>query len=192
MKPISNMTPISSTRDRELTATRDVLLPGSSDHSLRTLLYNLFTIGNRLEEVRRYLGACIGLSGPQFSLLMAIQELEGEHGVSVGKLASYLHVAGTFVTAESAKLTQKQFIEKRSEPRDRRVSLLRVTPAGARAIGELLPEIRNINDTFFELESSPSFVSLCRAAERIEQGSRKVLSRIEAERTLSTVGSLAL
>ena len=96
MKRISSMTPISSTRDRGLTATREVLLPGGSDHSLRTLLYNLFTIGNRLEEVRRYLGAGIGISGPQFTLLMAIRELEGEHGVSVGKLASYLHVAGTF------------------------------------------------------------------------------------------------
>src|ERR1035438_10176778 len=144
------MTPTLSTPDRELTATRDILLPEGSDHQLRTLLYNLFTIGTRLEEVRRYLGSCIGLSGPQYSLLMAIQELEGVDGVSVGKIASYLHVAGTFVTAESAKLAQKKdYIEKRCDRRDRRVSLLRVRPAGRKAIELLLPEVQHINDTFF-------------------------------------------
>lgn len=178
MKPISNMTPTSSTPDRELTATRSILLPAGSDHALRTLLYNLFTIGTRMEEVRRYLGSCVGISGPQFHLLMAIQELQGAMGVSVGKIAAYLHVAGTFVTAESAKLAQKDYIEKRPDPRDRRVSLLRVRPAGAKAIERLLPELRHINDTFFELESREGFESLCRAADRMVEGSRRVMSLI--------------
>jgi DNA-binding MarR family transcriptional regulator len=178
LKHISNMTPTSSTPDRELTATREILLPDHSDHALRTLLYNLFTIGTRMEEVRRYLGSCIGITGPQFSLLMAIRELEGLDGVSVGRIAAYLHVAGTFVTAESAKLAGKDYIEKRSDPRDRRVSLLRVRPVGAKAIEQLLPEVRQVNDTFFELESREGFDSLCRAADRMVEGSRRVLTLI--------------
>jgi DNA-binding MarR family transcriptional regulator len=190
LKRISNMTPTSSTPDRELTATRDILLSSGSDHALRTLLYNLFTIGTRMEEVRRYLGACIGISGPQFSLLMAIQELQGANGVSVGKIAAYLHVAGTFVTAESAKLARKDYIEKRANPRDRRVSLLRVRPAGTRAIERLLPDLRNINDTFFELESREGFESLCRAADRMVEGSRRVLSLIHSvEQAVSPAGT---
>jgi DNA-binding MarR family transcriptional regulator len=163
LKHISNMTPTLLPPDRELTATREILLPDHSDHALRTLLYNLFTIGTRMEEVRRYLGSCIGITGPQFSLLMAIRELEGLDGVSVGTIAAYLHVAGTFVTAD---------------PRDRRVSLLRVRPAGAKAIEHLLPEVRQVNDTFFELESREGFDSLCRAADRMVEGSRRVLSLI--------------
>ena len=193
MKRISNMTPTSSTPDREPTATRDILLPGGSDHALRKLLYNLFTIGTRMEDVRRYLGSRIGISGPQFSLLMAIQELQCPNGinvgVSVGKIASYLHVAGTFVTAESAKLALKDYIEKRADPRDRRVSLLRVRPAGAKAIGSLLPEVRNINDTFFELESSEGFESLCRAADRMVDGSQRVLSLISVGQAVSPAGA---
>lgn len=183
MKRTSNMTPTSSTPDREPTATRDILLPGGSDHALRKLLYNLFTIGTRMEDVRRHLGSRIGISGPQFSLLMAIQELQGQTGVSVGKLAAYLHVAGTFVTAESAKLARKDYIEKRADPRDRRVSLLRVRPAGAKAIGSLLSEVRTINDTFFELESSEGFESLCRAADHMVEGSQRVLSLMRQEKS---------
>ena len=188
MKPISNTTRISSTPDRQLTATRDILLPGGSDHALRTLLYNLFTIGTRMEDVRRYLGSRIGISGPQFSLLMAIQELQGTTGVSVGKIAAYLLVAGTFVTAESAKLARKDYIEKRADPRDRRVCLLRVRPAGTKAIERLLPELQHVNDTFFALESREGFESLCRAAGRMVEGSRQVLSLIRDE-TVRSAGA---
>ena len=188
MKPISNTTRISSTPDRQLTATRDILLPGGSDHALRTLLYNLFTIGTRMENVRRYLGSRIGISGPQFHLLMAIQELQGARGVSIGKIAAYLHVAGTFVTAESAKLVQKDYIEKHNDPHDRRVSLLRIRPTGTKAIERVLPVVRQINDTFFELESREGFESLCRAAGRMVDGSRQVLSLIRDE-TVRSAGA---
>jgi MarR family transcriptional regulator, organic hydroperoxide resistance regulator len=168
-----------------LTATREILLPNGSDHALRNVLYNLFTIGNRMEEVRRYLGATIGITGPQFSLLMAVLELQGVTGVSVGKIADYLHVAGTFVTAESAKLAQIDYVEKRTDPRDRRVSLLRVLPKGMTAIESLLPELQHTNDTFFELESREGFESLCSAADRLVDGSRKVLTRIRENATRS-------
>jgi DNA-binding MarR family transcriptional regulator len=161
-----------------LTATREILLPGGSDHALRTLLYNLFTIGTRMEEVRRYLGSCIGISGPQFSLMMAVVELQGVTGASVGTIADYMHVAGSFVTAESAKLAKKDYLEKRTDPRDRRVSLLRVRPAGMTAIDSLLPELQQINDTFFELESLEEFEALCRGADRLVAGSRRVLPQI--------------
>jgi DNA-binding MarR family transcriptional regulator len=189
LKPILNTTPTSSMPSAPpLTATREILLPGGSDHALRTLLYNLFTIGNRMEEVRRYLGSCIGISGPQFSLLMAVLELQGATGVSVGKIADYLHVAGTFVTVESAKLAQKGYLEKRTDPRDRRVSLLRVRPAGMDAINSLLPELQQINDTFFELESSEGFEALCGAANKLVDGSLRVLSLIR-DSALRSVGT---
>jgi DNA-binding MarR family transcriptional regulator len=188
LKRTLNTTPTLSTRNAPpVTATREVLLNDGSDHALRSLLYNLFTIGNRMEEVRRYLGSCIDISGPQFSLLMAVLELQGSTGVSVGKIADYLHVAGTFVTAESAKLAQKDYLEKRTDPRDRRVSLLRVRPAGLAAIDKLLPGLQQINDMFFELESKEGFEALCDAATRLVDGSMRVLTLIR-QNALKSVG----
>jgi DNA-binding MarR family transcriptional regulator len=188
LKRTLNTTQTLSTRNAPpVTATREVLLRDGSDHALRSLLYNLFTIGNRMEEVRRYLGSCIDISGPQFSLLMAVLELQGSSGVSVGKIADYLHVAGTFVTAESAKLAQKDYLEKRTDPRDRRVSLLRVRPAGLAAIDKLLPELQQVNDMFFELESREGFDALCDAADRLVDGSMRVLSLIR-HNALKSVG----
>jgi DNA-binding MarR family transcriptional regulator len=188
LKHTLNTTPTLSTRNAPpVTATREVLLTDGSDHALRSLLYNLFTIGNRMEEVRRYLGSCIDISGPQFSLLMAVLELQESSGVSVGKIADHLHVAGTFVTAESAKLAQKDYLEKRTDARDRRVSLLRVRPAGMAAIDRLLPELQQINDMFFEVESREGFEALCDGAERLVDGSRRVLSLIR-QNALKSVG----
>src|SRR5271169_722751 len=101
-----------------LSTTRPVLLSGKSDHSFRELVYNFLTVANRLEEVRRHLGSRIGITGPQYSLMMAIAELQGSTGVSVGRVDGYLHVAGTFVTAESGKLSRKRYIHKSSDPGD--------------------------------------------------------------------------
>jgi hypothetical protein len=58
------------------------------------------------------------------------------------------------------------------------VSLLRVRPEGAKAIERLLPEVQQVNDTFFELESREGFESLCGAANLMVEGSRRVLSAI--------------
>jgi len=90
-----------------LSATRSALLSGRSDHSFRELLYNFFTVASRLEEIRRHLGSRIDLSGPQYTLMMAVAELQGAEGVSVGRVARYLHVTGTFVTVETGKLSKK-------------------------------------------------------------------------------------
>ena len=101
-----------SARIRSLTATRPALLPGGSDHDLRKLLYDVFTVGARLEEIRRELAARINLSGPQFTIMTAIAELEGSKGVSVGQVAEYLHVTQSFITVESGKLAQRGYIGK--------------------------------------------------------------------------------
>src|ERR1039458_8832458 len=102
------------------TATSPILTSGKSDHSLRKLVYDFFTVGARIEDVRRHLGNRIGITGPQYSLMMAVAELQGTDGVSVGRVAEYLHVTGTFVTSESGKLSKKGFLRRspdRSEER---------------------------------------------------------------------------
>ena len=158
------------------TVTRRVLLPGGSDRAFRKLLYDFFTVANRIGGTRRHLGARIGLTGPQFSMLMAIAELEGAAGVSVGRVADYLHVAPTFVTAESGKLLRKGYLGKRPDAADRRVSRLRIRRAGRSALGSLIPLLQHVNDVFFDLESRAQFETLCRALDRMVASSLRALA----------------
>ena len=165
-------------RTHSLTVTRPTLLIGQSDEAFRKLLYNFFTIANRMDEIRRYLGARIGVSGPQCSLMTAVAELQGSTGVSVRKVAAYLHVSGPFVTTESGKLAAKGYIHRRPDPEDLRVSLLRLSPEGRKALKSLLPELRQINDLFFDLESKEQFEMLCRTFDRLVETSRWALALV--------------
>jgi DNA-binding MarR family transcriptional regulator len=165
-----------------LTATSPILVSGKSDHSLRKLLYDFFTVSARLETVKRYLGERLGLTGPQYTIMMAVAELQGKIGVSVGRVGEYLHVTGPFVTMESGKLIKKGFLERRSDLQDRRVSLLSVAPNGAQALQSLFPELQQINDVFFELGSRPEFERLCKTLEKLVGNSQRALALINATR----------
>ena len=165
-----------------LTATSPILVSGKSDHSLRKLLYDFFTVSARLETVKRYLGERLGLTGPQYTIMMAVAELQGKIGVSVGRVGEYLHVTGPFVTMESGKLIKKGFLERRSDLQDRRVSLLSVAPNGAQALQSLFPELQQINDVFFDLGSRPEFERLCKTLEKLVGNSQRALALINATR----------
>jgi len=164
------------------TATSPILTSGKSDHSLRKLVYDFFTVGARIEDVRRHLGNRIGITGPQYSLMMAVAELQGTDGVSVGRVAEYLHVTGTFVTSESGKLSKKGFLRRSPDRQDKRLSLISIAPNGQEALDSLFPELQQINDVFFELDARADFEELCRLLERLVSNSQRALALINATR----------
>ncbi len=163
-----------------VTATNPILTSGRADHSLRKLLYDFFTVGARLEDVRRHLGTKVDLTGPQYSLMMAVAELQGSDGVNVSRVADYLHVTGTFVTAESGKLFKKGFLKKRPDVVDKRFSLLSIAPKGQAALNSLFPLLQQINDIFFELDSRGEFERLCEVLEKLVGNSQRALALIHA------------
>jgi MarR family transcriptional regulator, organic hydroperoxide resistance regulator len=165
-----------------LTASSPILVSGKSDHSLRKLLYDFFTVSARMETVKRYLGERLGLTAPQYTIIMAVAELQGKIGVSVGRVGEHLHVSGPFVTMESGKLLKKGFLERNSDLQDRRLSLLSLSPTGAKALQSLFPELQQINDVFFELGSRAEFERLCKTLEKLVGNSQRALALINATR----------
>jgi MarR family transcriptional regulator, organic hydroperoxide resistance regulator len=165
-----------------LTATSPILVSGNSDHSLRKLLYDFFTVSARMETVRRYLGERVNITVPQYSIMMAVAELQGKIGVSVGRVSEYLHVTGPFVTMESGKLFKKGFLEKNPDLQDKRLSLLSLAPQGSKALQSLVPGLQQINDVFFELDSRAEFERLCKTLDKLVGNSQRALALINATR----------
>src|ERR1039458_248520 len=165
-----------------LTATSPILVSGKTDHSLRKLLYDFFTVSARMETVKRYLGERLNLTGPQYTIMMAVAELQGKAGVSVGRVGEYLHVTGTFVTMESGKLLKKGLLEKHPDHHDGRVSLLSLAPEGVKALQSLFPQLQQINDVFFELDSRAEFERLCKTLEKLVGNGQRALALINATR----------
>jgi DNA-binding MarR family transcriptional regulator len=164
------------------TITLKILKTGASNHAFRKLLYDFFTVSSRMEEVRSHIGKTLQISGPQFTLMIAVAELEEEKGVSVGRVGEYLHVTGTYITIESGKLRKKGYLIKETSPIDRRVTLLSLTPKGVEALQAIAPELQKINDTFFNLGSRSEFNFLCKLLDRLVDNGQRAVDLIRVPR----------
>jgi len=162
------------------TTSRRALLKGGSDRDFRALVHDLLTVSSRMELVRGHLGARMGVSGPQYSVLVAIAHLQGDGGVSVGDLAEALHVSNAFIASETGKLAQRRLVHKLVNPHDRRGVLLSIAPAGRIEIGKIGEEIRAINDLFFGALDAKGFAALSAAVGALVTSSRKAIQYVSA------------
>ncbi|HEY7664950.1 MAG TPA: MarR family transcriptional regulator [Xanthobacteraceae bacterium] len=162
------------------TVTCGALLEKGSDRRFRALVNDLFTIANRMELVRTHLGRRMGISGPQYSVLIAVAHLQGERGVSVGAVAQAMHVSSAFIAAESGKMAKLGLLLKRPNPDDRRGVLLSLAPAGRLKIDRVSVEIRAINDLFFGALDGVAFAALSEAAQALVKGSGKAVHYVAA------------
>lgn len=142
----------------QLTVSRPELLMDGSDRAFRQLVHDTLAFAARIQEVRSRLGALIGLSGAQYTILVAIAHLQGrEGGVGVNLLAEHLHLSGAFVTIEVNKLVAAELVVKEVNPEDRRRVLLTITPKAGQLLDDLTTVQRPVNDTLFECLSAEDF-----------------------------------
>jgi DNA-binding MarR family transcriptional regulator len=130
-----------------------------------------------MEQVREHLGERMGLTGPHYSVLMAVARLQGRAGVAVGALARQLHVSSAFIATETGKLAQAGFLRKRP---DRRGVLLKLTRAGRVLIDRHAGEICAVNDLFFAGLTQRSFAAMSRASAELVLSSEHALRRAQA------------
>jgi MarR family transcriptional regulator, organic hydroperoxide resistance regulator len=157
------------------------LLRAGSDRVFQKLVFNLFTISARIEQIRVHFASRMGISGPQYSLLRAVASLQGKEGIRIGVVAEHLHVTSTFVTAQSGVLAQRGLLRKKEDATDRRVSLLSLTLKGKRLVDEIIEEVRPINDVFFGGLHNGEFEALSAILERLVDSSRNAIVRISSQ-----------
>ncbi|MFF7972574.1 MarR family transcriptional regulator [Streptomyces sp. NPDC007905] len=79
-----------------------------------------------------------GLSRPEFDLLGALRRTG--HELTPGELARETFSSGAAVTKRLKQLTERGLVERRGDPRDRRVAHLRLTEAGRDLVDGVLPD----------------------------------------------------
>lgn len=183
-KPRASLTPAIEADEESWrlppTVSRPPLLERGSDGRFRQLVADLFTIAVRMEQVREHLGERMGLTGPHYSVLMAVARLQGRAGVAVGALARQLHVSSAFIATETGKLAQAGFLRKRPNRHDRRGVLLKLTRAGRVLIDRHAGEICAVNDLFFAGLTQRSFAAMSRASAELVLSSEHALRRAQA------------
>ena len=121
-------------------------LVNGDDQEFRKMIYGLLQVSAMMLKAREYYGAHIGVSGPQYSMIVAIAEA-GE--ATVRDLTKIMHVSSPFVTAEINKLIAAGYVRKRPNTKDRRSIVLSLTAAGIQAVRRVATMRMTANDIIF-------------------------------------------
>lgn len=159
-----------------ITTARPELMNDGTGERFRQLVNDLFTIAVRMDAVRRRFSELIGVTPPQYSILITVAQLEAAGadagaGATVRAVAEHTHVSGAFVTAETGKLVRAGLLAKRPNPADGRSVLVSLTPKARKALEGALPHIRAVNDVFFGRLNAEEFEHLSGTASRIVDAS---------------------
>jgi DNA-binding MarR family transcriptional regulator len=90
-----------------------------------------------LEEVRNYWAKVLGIRGPQWMIIVALQELDHGEGAPVMAVATMLHVNPTFVMTQSRLLERKGFVRRTAVSDDSGTVSLSLTDKAYRHLAKL-------------------------------------------------------
>src|SRR3981081_3910739 len=82
---------------------------GRNQEFVRQFIWDLASINVHLEEIRYFWAKVLGISGPQWMILMALVDLDRGQGVAVKVVSKILHVDPSFVTTQSKSPGKKAF-----------------------------------------------------------------------------------
>lgn len=151
-----------------------------SDWSFRRFIYDLFTISSWMEVRREYLARRMGVTSPQFSVMLAIANLSTQGDVNVGDVAKLTRVSGPFVTVETNKLVAMGLVDKRTNPRDRRSVLLSLSDRGRALVSDVALEMRKLNDAFFGKLDAARFAAFRETTGILANSAEEAIGLIDA------------
>jgi DNA-binding MarR family transcriptional regulator len=163
------------------TVSKPELLIDGSDSLFRQALHDALGFGARLQEIRNRLGETIGLSGPAYSILIAIEHLGQEGEVGISRVSDHLHLSGAFVTIEVNKLVKAGLVDKTPHPEDGRRVVLKVTAKASRLLDELAPTQRPVNDTIFDALDTKQFKAFAEIIGLLVGGTEEALALLHLQ-----------
>lgn len=152
------------------------------DDWLRETLYLMVLCLNQLHTFREAFGRAMDLTSPQFAVLMGTAYTQGAEGVSIGTLATHVHLAPTHVTTEVGRLIKLGLLQKRTNNEDRRSVLVQLSPRGEKTIRAVIPLVRSVNDQLFDGVTRDELQSILQFFRRFAANSEIALTRIKSDK----------
>ena len=145
---------------------------------VRQFSWSVASINVHFQEIRQFWAKALGISGPQWMILMAISDLDEGEGVSVKVVSKMLHVDPSFVTTQSKMLEKKGLMRRRTSPDDARVVQMTLTDKTYKHMANLAAQQQSLNDFIFAEFDSRELTDLTRKlmllTGRLEKASLKV------------------
>ena len=152
---------------------------GGKNHDIaRRFAWEIAAINVHLQEIRYFWAKTLGVSGPQWMILMALADLDQGEGVPVKVVSKMLHVDPSFVTTQSKMLEKKGFMRRKTSDDDARVVQMSLTDKSYKhmaALASLQEELNNfIFAEFTDRELTEFTGKLTALKARLEKASLKV------------------
>jgi MarR family transcriptional regulator, organic hydroperoxide resistance regulator len=154
--------------------------PALKNHDLiRQFNWVIGSIGVHLEELRYFWAKTLGISGPQWMILMALADLDQGDGVPVNVVSKKLHVDSSFVTTQSKLLEKKGFLRRKTSTEDARIVQMSLADKTYKHLAALAAQQESLNEFIFaeldngELEDLSAKLNALR--NRLEKACMKVV-----------------
>jgi DNA-binding MarR family transcriptional regulator len=152
---------------------------GAKNHNIvQQLAWEIAAINVHLQEIRYFWAKTLGISGPQWAILMALADLDEGEGVPVKVASKMLHVDPSFVTTQSKMLEKKGFMRRKASRVDARVVQMSLTDKTYKHIGSLAAQQEELSNFIFEefsdRELSDFTGKLAALKSRLEKASLKI------------------
>jgi len=123
---------------------------GGKNHDIaRQFAWEIAAIHVHLQEIRYFWAKALGVSGPQWMILMALADLDQGEGVPVKVVSKMLHVDPSFVTTQSKMLEKKGFMRRKTSGDDARVVQMSLTDKTYKHIAALASQQEELNNFIF-------------------------------------------
>jgi DNA-binding MarR family transcriptional regulator len=117
---------------------------------VRNFMWEIASINVHLEELRQFWARTLGISGPQWMIVMALSDLDKDDGVPVNVVSRLLHVDPSFVTTQSKLLEKKGFLRRKTSASDARVVQMSLTDKTRKHLAGLAARQEALNEFIFE------------------------------------------
>jgi DNA-binding MarR family transcriptional regulator len=137
--------------------------PAGDRHSALRSWLRLLACSSLVEgEVRRRLRADFGITLPRFDLLAQLDAASRESvkGLTMSELSRRLMVTNGNLTGLVERLVQERLVSRAASATDRRTQIVRLTPAGRRALHAMTPAHEAWIDSLFGELSPDDHVQL--------------------------------
>src|ERR1700730_10000561 len=116
---------------------------------IRRFVWEIASISVHLEEIRHFWAKALGISGPQWKIIVALADLDKGEGVPVNAVSKMLHVDPSFVTTQSKLLEKKGFVRRRPSKDDARIVKMSLTDKASKQLASLASQQEALNEFIF-------------------------------------------
>ncbi|WFU31369.1 MarR family transcriptional regulator [Bradyrhizobium brasilense] len=142
------------------------------DRAAADFIWNIVEIHSQLEEIHKSWAQLLGISEAQWLILMAIDELDEGRGVPGIAVANKLRIHPAFVTNQTKKLEQIEFLTRATSPDDARFLQISLTQKAHAEIKNLSIKRQALNSAIFSGLDEDSLHYLNKRLRSIAKNSR--------------------